>query len=284
MQRLQDIARDGQAMKTLVGLTNVFESIASIRINQVKNQVLQSKQFFGELWQIYQQIRVDEKFHFGRADSAAKVIDKTLMIIITAEGGFSGDIDERLINLLLQSYDPAKNDIIVIGHHGAVRLAHLDVHFKKYYKLPSKDRDINVGPIVGEIQKYKNTVVYYQTYVSLMVQDVKRIELSNAVAEAGQGVSLGAQEISEKTYIFEPSTFAVVDHIERSMLHIALSQVILESKLAQYASRFRAMSSAHDKATASFNDIRTRFNQARRSQKDERLKETINGMRSVAKA
>ena len=48
--------------------------------------------------------------------------------------------------------------------------------------------------------------------------------------------------INEWTYIFEPSTYAVVAHLERSMMQIAVSQLILESKLAQYAARFRAMS------------------------------------------
>src|SRR3712207_7285068 len=50
---------------------------------------------------------------------------------------------------------------------------------------------------------------------------------------------------SEATYIFEPSAFVLVDHLERSMMQIALEQLILESKLAQYASRFRAMSASH---------------------------------------
>ena len=58
----------------------------------------------------------------------------------------------------------------------------------------------------------------------------------------------GDDIISERNYIFEPSSFAVVAHLERTMLEISLSQTILESKLAQYASRFRAMSAAKDLA------------------------------------
>ena len=66
------------------------------------------------------------------------------------------------------------------------------------------------------------------------------------------------------------------------MLQIALSQVILESKLAQYASRFKAMSAAHHKADESYNDFKLQFNRAKRSLKDERLKEIINGMREAS--
>lgn len=281
MIRPQEIAAEEQAMGMLAQLTNIFEGIASMRISEIKNQVLQSQQFFEELWHIYTQIRVGSDFHFGRSDQE-KTIDKELMIVVTAEGAFSGDIDQKLIAWVLGQYDSKKNDIIVIGHHGAVQLAQAGVHIEKYYKLPEKDRDINVTPIVGEVQKYRSTTAYYQTYVSLMVQDVKRIELSTAVQELGETVDDKPEEvITEQNYIFEPSVYEVVGHLERSMLHIALSQVILDSKLAQYASRFRAMSAAHSKAVESRDDLHLLFNRAKRAIKDERLKEIINGMRKA---
>jgi len=121
--------------------------------------------------------------------------------------------------------------------------------------------------------------VFYQEYVSLMVQDVKRIELSSAVKERGTVAEEAGNVISEQSYIFEPSTYAVVAHSERSMMQIAISQLILESKLAQYASRFRAMSAAHDRADESKSDLHLEFNRVKRNIKDERLKEIINGLK-----
>lgn len=282
MRQLQDIAREEHAITTLVDLTSVFEGIASMRIAQIKNQVLQAQEFFGELWKIYSQLRVDSMFRFGRSGvSDTKISDKELFIVITAEGGFSGDIDQKLISWMLTHYKKEKHDIIVIGHHGAVQLAQNGVTFKKYFKLPEKDQNINVSPIVHEVQAYKNTTVFYQTYVSLMIQDVKRISLSNAVQELGRTVEKSDEVITEKNYIFEPSTYDVIDHLERSMLYISLSQVILESKLAQYASRFRAMSAAHSKADESRDDIHLLYNRTKRGVKDERLKEIVNGLRKA---
>jgi F0F1-type ATP synthase gamma subunit len=65
------------------------------------------------------------------------------------------------------------------------------------------------------------------------------------------------------------------------MMQIALSEVILESKLAQYASRFRAMTIAHDKSSESLDDLKMLYSRAWRHLKDERLKEVINGLRRV---
>jgi len=286
VSRLQDVAERQVAMNTIYNLTEVFEGLASMRIASVKNQVLESQKFFSEIWHIYKQIRVDSLFRFGRTNKD-DVIKKQLYIVITAEGGFGGDIDQRLIKMMLTDYNPEKQDIIVIGHHGAILLIQQHVNFKKYFTLPSRDRNINVRPLVQEIRRYESTAVFYQTYVSLMVQEGKRIELQSAVQQQGKEVSEKGEHdevISEETYIFEPSTFDVVAHLERSMTEIALSQVILDSKLAQYAARFRAMSMAKDRAGDLVSDLKLEFNRTKRHIQDERLKEMINGMRMGGQA
>ena len=237
MKRPAEIQKLINGTSTLVNLTGVFEGIASMRIAQIKNQVLQSESYFDRLWQMYSQITI-APFGFGRQQSDEEVNPKELFIVITAEGGFSGDIDQKIITWMLEHYDKEKNDIIVIGHHGAIQLAQRGVSFKKYFKLPTRDDNINVSPIIKEVQTYKSTSVFYQTYISLSVQDVKRISLSKAVEEQGKDAVKTGEIINEATYIFEPTVFAVINHLERSMMKIALTQVILESKLAQYASRF----------------------------------------------
>jgi len=278
MKHPNEIARDEANMATLVELTSVFEGIASMKIAQTKNQVLESTQFFDRLWQIYLQLRVDALFGLGREQNV-EIVEKELFIIITAEGGFSGDIDQKLVEMMIEAYDPETNHIIVIGHHGAMQLSQRGIPFRKYYKLPEKDRNINVTPIIREVQQYRKTSVFYQEYVSLMSQEVKRIELSSAIQISGARNERVEDLITEETYIFEPSSYAVAAHLERSMLKIALSQLILQSKLAQYASRFRAMSASHQRADESKSDLHLAYNRARRNVKDERLKEIINGIK-----
>lgn len=279
MRRPNDIEKEEAAIGTLVELTNVFEGIASMRIAQIKNQVLKATAYFNDLWQIYSQLRVDNLFHFGRSQSEEELLDKDLFIIITAEGGFSGDIDQKLIRYMLKSFDKEKQDILVVGHHGAMQLAQRGISFIKYFKLPKKDANINVTPIIRYVKKYQKTTVFYQQYVSLMVQDVKSIELSAAVAAISNETTAAEEIITAQNTIFEPSMYKVVDHLETTMLQIAVSQLILDSKLAQYASRFRAMSAAHERAEESKDELHLEYNRSRRAIKDQRLKEIVTGMR-----
>jgi F0F1-type ATP synthase gamma subunit len=143
--------------------------------------------------------------------------------------------------------------------------------------LPEKDTNINVRPLLQTVKKYKSTRIYYQTYVSLTIQDIKRIDLNTAVQTAGKKAGEADETINEHTYIFEPDTYSVVAHLEHSMLEITLGQVILDSKLAQYASRFRAMRLAHDKAGETERDLRMDYVRTKRHIADERLKEILNG-------
>jgi len=283
MRRAQDIAKDEQAMRTIMTLTSAFEGLSSMRISQIKNSVIESQAFFADLWQMYNQLRVDKLFKYGRDEQANTdgFIDKELYIGITAEGGFSGDIDQRLVSIMLETYDPAKQDIIIVGHHGAMQLAQVNVQFKKYFKLPKRDENINVAPLSEYIQQYRSTTVYFQSYKSLMTQEIKRVEVHAAVQEAGSMVDNSDDIISERNYIFEPSSYAVVAHLERTMVQISLSQMILESKLAQYASRYRAMSAAKKLAIDTTSSLHTEYNRVRRSVADQRLKETISGMKLV---
>jgi ATP synthase F1 gamma subunit len=281
MRQTTELGEEEVTMATMVELTSAFEGIASMRISQIRDQVLHSQLFFQDLWSIYSQLRVDELFHFGRIQSTGQVLNKDLMILITAEGSFSGDIDQRLINFALKDYNPDKNAIIVVGRHGAAQLAQRGIRFERNFKTPERDLNINTTPLINEVKKYHSTIVYYQQYQSLMTQAIKKIQLSSAVIERGGQMDKPGEVIDELTYIFEPSTYAVVDHLESSMMQIMLSEVILESKLAQYASRFKAMSLARERAQASHTEVNFLYNRALRQEKDERLKEIINGLRKA---
>ncbi len=153
MKRPLEIKAEEASMRTIVSLTSAFESLSSMSITQTKSKVLISNEFFDEVWNIYRQIRMDVMFNFGRSVDE-KPIEKELMILITAPGGLTGDIDQRLIKKFREHYDADKNDIIVIGHHGALQLDQLKIHYNLYFEMPKKDY-INVEPTDERNQKIR---------------------------------------------------------------------------------------------------------------------------------
>ena len=282
MRRPLEIRAEENSVRSVVSLTSALESLSSMQIAKTKNKVLISNQFFDEVWNIYKQIRVDVLFNFGRTEEQTP-IDKELLILITAKAGLSGDIDQRLVKKFMERYDEAKHDVLVIGRHGALKLKQAHVDHTYYFDLPENDY-INVDPLMDIIRKYRASRIFYQNYVSLGQQDIKEVDLSEVVSHKGRVADLSTVSddlVTEKTYIFEPSSFQVAAYLENSILRLTIAQFIYDSRLAQVASRFKAMSAAKERSEETAAELRTEYNRAKRSQVDTRLKESLAGLKKI---
>ena len=282
MRRPLEIKAEEMAAKSVVSLTSALETLSSMQIAKTKNKVLISNQFFDEVWNIYKQIRVDVLFNFGRTVDE-KPFNKELLILITAKGGLSGDIDNRLVRKVIERYDPKKNDVLVIGHHGALKLKQAHVDYQYYFDLPEHDY-INVDPLMEVTKKYTQSRIYYQHYVSLSQQEIKDVDLSEVVSSKGRVADLATASdnlVTEKTYIFEPSSYAVAAYLENSILRLTISQFIYDSRLAQVASRFKAMSAAKERSVEHATELHTEYNRSKRNQVDTRLKESLAGLKKI---
>lgn len=277
MKRALIIQDELRQVNTIQDMASVFEAVASIHIAQIKDQVVASTKFFHELWQLYSQLRVEEKeVGHGRKDL---IKDREAIIAATSDGSLIGDIDERIITAALNHPNIDKADIYVIGAHGVTLLSRRGIRAKQAFRLPEGDQDIQVGPIAAVLGRYQRATMYYQTYISLLHQDIAKIELFSAVTALGENSTPGSDVISSRDYIFEPSLPEVITYMESVMLEIALGQILLESKLAQYASRFNAMHAAKTRAHDMQGELRLDLHRALRSQGDERTREIMSGMK-----
>jgi F-type H+-transporting ATPase subunit gamma len=282
VRRPLEIKAEEASVRSVVSLTSALESLSSMQIAKTKNKVLISNQFFDEVWNIYKQIRVDVLFNYGRVQGE-KPIEKELLILITAKGGLSGDIDNRLIRKVVEHYDEHLNDVLVIGHHGMLKLKQAHIDSTYYFDLPEHDY-INVDPLMDIIRKYDKSRIFYQNYISLSQQEIKDVDLSEVVSSKGRVADMstvGDDLVTTKNYIFEPNSYAVAAYLENSILRLTIAQFIYDSRLAQVASRFKAMSAAKERSVENAKELHTEFNRAKRSQVDTRLKESLAGLKKI---
>ena len=282
MRRPLEVKAEEASVRSVVSLTSALESLSSMQIAKTKNKVLISNQFFDEVWNIYKQIRVDALFNFGR-EVDEKPINKELLILITAKGGLSGDIDQRLIRKFIDRYEESLNDVLVIGHHGALKLKQVHVDYTYYFDLPEQDY-INLDPLMDITKKYAKSRIFYQDYISLSQQEIKEVDLSEVVSSKGRVADMSNVSddlVSEKNYIFEPSAYAVAAYLENSILRLTLAQFIYDSRLAQVASRFKAMSAAKERSIDTATLLHTEYNRSKRNQVDTRLKESLAGLKKI---
>jgi ATP synthase F1 gamma subunit len=201
----------------------------------------------------------------------------------SAEAGLSGDIDQRLIETMLQDYDSSGTDIVVLGTHGANQLSQRGIKFSRYFQVPETDQYIDVSPVIDAVIPYSRVIVYYEEYVSLGVQDIKTIDLISHMKTMSEDVDPDEDIMTNADTIFEPSLDEIAEEMESTMMSLALSQSILESSLAQAASRFNAMVVAKKRAGEMLSDYRLEFHRAKRSENDRRMREVMISLKKKRK-
>jgi F-type H+-transporting ATPase subunit gamma len=277
MRKASLIEREKQQITTVEDLTGVFESIASTQVAKIKDKAQMAEDFFQLLWSRYSAIRVDPASRIS--NRANDKNGKKIFVVVSAEAGLSGDIDQRLIEAMLADYNSKDTDVIVLGTHGANQLHDRNIPYIRFFKIPESDTYIDVSPIVEAILGYSKITVYYEKYVSLGVQEIKKIDLQSSIQAMGKDTEYTEDIITEKDTIFEPSLDEIADLMEKGMMNLAMSQVILDSGLAQSASRFNAMASAKKRAFELIALYNLEFHRSKRSENDRRLREVLTAIK-----
>lgn len=282
MRRANIIQRETEQITAIEDLTGVFEAIASTQIAKIKDKVEMAQEFFELLWQRYSAIRIDPSSRITSREEQEG--GRRVFVIISAEAGLSGDIDQRLIETMLKDYDQSNTDIVVLGSHGANQLKERGIPYIRFFKVPESDSYVDVSPVINSISDYPTISVYYEVYVSLGVQEIKKIDLHSSIQAMSKQADVDEEDIiTDKETIFEPSLDEIAELMEKGMMSLAFSQAILESSLAQSASRFNAMASAKKLAFELVMLHNLEFHRSKRSESDRRLREVLTAIKKKKK-
>ena len=275
MRRANIIEKDMAGIGTLKDLTNVFERLASTQVAKVKSKAQLSQDFFNLLWQRYTAIRIDPSSRITSDKRGAN--ERTVMILISAEAGLSGDLDMRMIESMQSNYNPDTTDIIVLGSHGAGQLSQRGIPYIRFFHVPESDNYVDVSPVIEAAKDYDKIIVYYEEYLSLGQQEVRSIDLISHLKDMSDEAD--EDTMTAEDTIFEPSLDEIADQMEQTMMSLALSQTILQSGLAQAASRFNAMTVAEDRAGELLGEYKLEYHRSKRAENDRRLREVLVGIK-----
>ncbi|MFZ1820738.1 MAG: F0F1 ATP synthase subunit gamma [Acidimicrobiia bacterium] len=277
---IKALGQEIEAIDTIGNLTDVFSNLASIQLRAIRQDVLNAKLFFNDLWQVYSQIRTIKKSPGLLSEELGN-----LAIIITSPAGLGGGSDQKIIQKYLKDKRSKNADVLVVGSNGVNILKAKNIKTIGAFELPDVSKDFSVSPLVDLVGGYKTTIVYYQDYISLGTQNVAELELLSSALEltSEEKVSISTGEsklISPRNFIFEPSIDEVIETLEDTMLATALTQLLMESRLSQLARRFTSMTLASQRARDMKRKLDNTFAGAKRARRDEMTRQTTISMRS----
>jgi len=270
MTKLDGLKQEMNTMKDLEDLTNMLEQIAARDIATMRSEILQSRPFFQEFWQIYGVLK-------QLAPPPPEVIHRQLVVVIGIDWGMPGNLLQRVIEAAEKEVEAHGADLLLIGKMTHRRFQDQGDRTVHYFSAPKKSSLRDIEPIYTLVSKYAHTTFVYPRFESLSKQVVetnfitigeeekKRIEKkTHASPEA---------EVAAERFIIEPNAQEISNYMNQTVVGLSLYHYMAEAMLAYSAAQMVSMRDSYDNAKDASKTLRQRYHKARREMIDSKLRE-----------
>jgi ATP synthase F1 gamma subunit len=283
-----------EALNSIKDLAQSYEEIAVVRMQNIKDSVLKTRDFLAELSDVF----VDLKSSYGREvrelvekrKKGDKTIlpllqknGKTLTVYLSSNGKLYGAVTQKTFKLFLQDMKKPENasaDIVIIGNAGKELFENSSSKKAfEYFEIPDTSVDMShIRKLMTKFLQYEKVYIYYGKFGNVVQQ--------SPIASSITGENIfESEEIPqvprEDRFIFEPILEKIFHFFETQIMANLFSQTLLENQLARHASRVNAMEEAlgHiEEESKKLNMEKTRLKHL--SQNKKQL-ETISGVLSL---
>lgn len=233
----------------LKGLTETYEDVAVSRMQAIRQDVLQTRQFLEGVSEIYSlaksaylkqlatviNVRKREKqLGFIRRNS------KTITVLISGNHSLLGNIVLQTFKVYSALAQKIESDHVILGHIGSYLAAtsRPPMDFVEYDFDDYSAEEEQIQPVVDYISQYEKILIVYPKFVSVLRQAPQIDDISG-------GIAVEQALKSAKNYFFEPTSGDVMAYFEGQIIGTLFRQKILEAMLARYAARLTIMDHAN---------------------------------------
>jgi ATP synthase F1 gamma subunit len=245
------------ALNSIKDLAQSYEEIAVIRMQNIKDSVLKTRDFLTDLSDVF----VDLKSSYGREvrelmaqrKKGGKMLipslqknGKTLNVYLSSNGKLYGSVTQKTFKLFVQDLrKPEANgsDIVIIGSAGKEMFenSNIDKPFE-YFEIPDTTVEVkHIKLLMQKFLQYEKVYVYYGKFGNVVNQSPIATSISGEDIFETETVM---QVPREDRFIFEPTLQKIFHFFETQIMANLFSQTLLENQLARHASRVNAMEEA----------------------------------------
>lgn len=259
MPQRKKVLEDLEALNSLKNLASSYEEVAVIKMQQIKDTVLRTRDFLTELSVVFVDLKSsyarEVKDLLSRQKKGDKHISqmlqkngKPLMVYLSSNGRLYGSVTQKTFKLFAQDLKKPESDnadIVVIGSAGKEMLDNTGIVKNKqyeYFEIPDTNVDIShIKQLMKKFLQYEKVSVYYGKFGNV----VKQSPISTSIT--GEDIFETEVPMSiprEDRFIFEPTLEKIFYFFETQIMANLFSQTLLENQLARHASRVNAMEEA----------------------------------------
>lgn len=293
MQGLKYIKKEIPTLQSLRTVAQVYQETSIIKIQEVRAGVLTTREYLSGLSNIYSELKISESAHIAKlaksthrvdantksANKQAVKLQKTLFILLSANAKLYGEIVKDVYKLFIEAVKKEPDaDIMIVGKLGE-RLFKEDGMTRQHVFIEIPDSDLqpqDLEPVIYNIVKYENVVVFHGKFLNLVTQRASRASITGE-ALTEEGITDKGQ--ATRQFLFEPNLEKLMQFFETQIFVTLFRQTVHESELARYASRVNAMEESLQFIKKRQKELKSQKLRLNRSLQQKKQLERLSGMR-----
>ena len=290
------VQEDLEALQTIKDLAESYEEIAVIRMQNIRDSVLKTRDFLSDISDIFVDLKSsyerEVKDLIKRIKRGEKTLlkglqknGKSLLVYLSSNGKLYGSVTQKTFRLFMDDVRKPEytgSDLVVIGNAGREMYDGTESSKNRPYEffdIPDTSVDIShIKKLMQKFIQYEKVYIYYGKFGNV----VKQSPISSSIS----GEEIFESEVVNPTpredrFIFEPTLEKIFHFFETQIMANLFSQTLLENELARHASRVNAMEEAlaHiEEESKKLNQLRIRI---RHLSQNKKQLETISGVISL---
>ena len=256
MYSRKEFTENINAATSIKSITTIYQEIASLRMNQLKDKVARTSAFLDGVAEIYNHAKsayIDIiKSQTVKKDKAYEELKfikrngRTVLVFLSANEHLYGELILNVWDKFREDKRQTGLDGVVVGTFGKYLVKNesgLDDNVKYFDLDDDKPGQDQINKILDYISKYEQIFVYYGRLITVLNQSPTKEQISG-------GATL-EQKAASKKYLFEPSPQKILEFFETEIISALFNQKVFDHQLSRFASRMVAM----DQATENANEI-----------------------------
>jgi len=294
MANTKKIKSQIKSVANIKQITKALEIVATVKLQKVKQQAEQYREFMIEFLKIVQVLNTQTEIF----NQPHKKKWKQLIIIAGTDKGLCGSLNNKLFKKIFTEYESKKKhtDVFCIGKKTLDFFGRSNFNIVGQLNIKDNFVEDDLDWMFTFIRnalstwEYSSIRIYFNYFKNAITQiplnfklfPLDKESLEQFTSEIDIDINnLISPEVEKKELMLEPNPQDLANEMRKQLLQHMVYGALLQNKTGEFASRMIAMKNAKDNSTTLIKDLQLTFNKARQSVITQEISEIVGAKMAI---